>query len=109
MIIIIQGLVVEWEGLMSLGIVGSVGLVRSVKWGKGGNSGSFGISNFGSSGIGNSGSLGNSGLGSSGNSGFGSSGNVTSKSWRASTRIVWLIINDMLMITISGEMKSGKI
>ena len=103
---------------MSLGIVlGSVGLVRSGKWGKGGNSGSFGISNFGSSGIGNSGSSGssgfgssgNSGLGSSGSSGFGSSGNVTSKSWRASTRIVWLISNDMLMITISGEMKSGKI
>ncbi|KAJ6741056.1 hypothetical protein OIU79_001058 [Salix purpurea] len=40
--------------------------------------------------------------------GLGSSGNVTSKSWRASTRIVWLCISAMLMITVSAKMKGGK-
>ncbi|KAJ6959384.1 hypothetical protein NC653_037651 [Populus alba x Populus x berolinensis] len=45
-------------------------------------------------GFGNSGSGGNLG-----NSGMGSSGNVTSRSCRASTRIVWLFISDKLLIT----------
>lgn len=86
---------------MPLGIVGNAGLGSSGKWRKGGNSGSFGISNSGSSGssgFGNSGSGGNLG-----NSGLGSSGNVTSRSCRASTRIVWLFISDKLLITKSGK------
>lgn len=81
---------------MPLGIVGNAGLGSSGKRRKGGNSGSFGISNSGSSGssgFGNSGSGGNLGI----------SGLGTSRSCWASTRIVWLFISDKLLITKSGK------
>ena len=80
-----QGLVVEWGGEREgkgmsfgrVGMLGSVGLGRSVRWGRGGTSGSFGTSSFGKGGssgfskAGTCGTVGNSGLGKVGNVGSG--------------------------------------
>ena len=100
-------------------MAGNVGFGSSGRWGKEGISGNLGSSGFGSSGISCFGNVGSSGFGNSGNggistfgkegspgiSGFGSSG--TSRRWRASECIMWLLMISNIAIAI-GDSEKGK-